>query len=223
MNHRIHVIKVPTTDRTLFPYSHYADAGHDPRLQVKAEGTDVVLECDDVFKLKPNVQQRPLNRIDIYLPGDAAEALALDIVALAGPGDVPALAGVDPEASRQGRQTLPVIRETRAVSYKRAGAQVAGMTAAGENGTVYVDNELPNEGHFEMKGPEIHLGIPLDSVRGTMDLSTTREVTVDPSELRVAGETNPIRKAAGRVGIRLDQRNAARLAAALLKYGSTAP
>lgn len=33
---RIHVIKVPTTNMGFFPYSHYADQGHNPLFQTRS-------------------------------------------------------------------------------------------------------------------------------------------------------------------------------------------
>ena len=55
MRHQIHLIKVPTTKRDLFPYSHFADEGHDPGLEITHRDY-LYLTCSNLFKLKPNVQ-----------------------------------------------------------------------------------------------------------------------------------------------------------------------
>jgi hypothetical protein len=67
-----------------------------------------------------------------------------------------------------------------------------------------------------MVGPEIHLGIPLSNVNGTIDLAQTREYNVPETELRVIGENNPIRKAHGRLTIAFDIQQAQNLAATLI-------
>ena len=115
MPHRLHVLKVPTTRSSasmaenLFPYTHYADPGHDPTVVVEQEGSIVILRCRDRMKLKHNYMTRPANRLDVYMPGTGAAALAVDIVNITGPGNVAELAAVDPEAF------LPYIREARQV------------------------------------------------------------------------------------------------------------
>ena len=178
--HRLHVLKVPTTlvgytlATSLFPYTHYADAGHDPLIEVVGGEKEIMLRCRDVAKLHPNYQSHPRNRLDIYMPGDAAFNLALDIVAFTGARSVPELAAVDPEAYRRGPQTLPKIQATRRASCSRARATIAGIRVHSGPTPVYVDNETPNEGHVEMKGPEIHLGIPLNEVDGVFDPSSVR-------------------------------------------------
>jgi hypothetical protein len=216
---RAHVIKVPTTNRSIFPYSHYSDEGHDPMLSVRLEGTQIILTCEDLFKLKPNVQHNPKLRMDIYLPGYSGLNLGNDILALVGGGNIAELTTVDPEDYREGPQTLPLIDEARRVSHSRAVMNIAGYSIEGNAGSVYMDRERPNEGHIEMVGPEIHLGIPLTRVRGNLDLPQTRTLNVPQKELRVAGETNPIRKAPGTLSISFDIDQAQNLAATLIYYG----
>ena len=47
---RVHVVKVPTTVSEVFPYSHYADEGHDPKIEAVRTGNEIVLTCSDLFK-----------------------------------------------------------------------------------------------------------------------------------------------------------------------------
>lgn len=82
--HRIHVIKVPTTNNELFPYSHYNDYNHDPYLNAYKKDGELVIECEDLFKLKPNVQSKKRNRIDIYIPSKSALDLGVEIVSFSG-------------------------------------------------------------------------------------------------------------------------------------------
>lgn len=216
---RVHVIKVPTNNRNVFPYSHYSDEGHNPLISAQLWNDHVILTCEDLFKLKPNVQQNPRTRVDIYMPGNAGLELGNDLLALVGAGNIAELTSVNPEDFRNGPQTLPLIDEARRVSHRRTEMNIASCTITGNQGPVYMDRERPNEGHIEMVGPEIHLGIPLSNVIGNIDLTETREYNVPESELRVAGERNPIRKAYGRLNIMFDIPQAQNLAATLIYYG----
>lgn len=215
---RLHVVKVPTIIDNLFPYSHYSDVDHNPMLSVSLLGDQVILTCNDLFKLKPNVQQNRKIRIDIYMPGFAGFELGNDILALVGIGNIAELAPVDPEAFRVGPQTLPLIDETRRVRHQLTEMRIAGCLIQGNPGPIYIDRERPNEGHIEMVGPEIHLGIPLTNVRGTIDITQTRNYHVPENELRVRGEVNPIKKALGSLDIFLNVNEAQNLAATLIYY-----
>lgn len=231
MPHRLHVLKIPTTRQSdvfednLFPYTHYSDAGHDPRMTVHAEGGQVLLRCSDRMKLHPNYAQNLRNRADIYMPGDGAASLALSIVAMTGPGDVAELADVDPEAARRGRQTLPYIREARRVRCSSFRASIAGCVIEGGDTPLYIDDEAPGEGHIEMMGPEVHIGIPLDQVSGRLDTGQVQDIHLwcPPSrrylrERTQDGVLHPAPTAAATVEIRLDAVQGARLAACLLHY-----
>jgi hypothetical protein len=187
---------------------------------VAADGAGgVELSCGDLFKLKPNVQQSPRNRIDIYMPGTAAAELGADILALSGPGDVAELSDVNPDDFRRGPQALPKITESRTVTHRGAGIRIAGVEVSGSRGAIYLDQEAPQDGFIEMKGPEVHIGVPLQSTGGSLDPASITAVDVPSGEIRVLGEKNPVNKADGEVWIRLDQKNAADLAATLLRYG----
>lgn len=232
MSHRLHVLKIPT-DRAslvfadnLFPYTHYRDPGHDPRIEAVPAGAGVVLRCVDRIKLHPNYMCRPQNRADIYMPGDAATALAMDIVAVTGPGPVPELAAVDPDAFRRGPQTLPRILRTRMAACSGFRATVAGCVIASGRTPVYVDNEVPREGHVEMIGPEVHLGIRLAGVHGRLDLGAVHDAAAwqaaagRPSLERREGIVDrPAPTAELTVEIAFDMDEGAVLAACLLKAG----
>lgn len=217
--YRIHVLKVPTTNEKLFPYTHYNDMNHDPYFKVRVQKGMLILECIDLFKLKPNVQAKKRNRIDVYIPGYSAIELGSKIIEIFGPGDIAELNKIDPELYRVGSQTLPIIKESRNVNYFEAYIKIGGYIAGGNNGRVFVDLEEPNEGHIEMLGPEVHLGIPIQSVSGKMDMNLIFEENVPDVEIRVEGETNPVKKSKGAVLIVLNDIEARNLATTLIYYG----
>jgi hypothetical protein len=84
--------------------------------------------------------------------------------------------------------------------------------------------ERPNDGHIEMQGPEVHIGIPLSNVvfNGILNENLVQYITVPEGEIRVAGEINPIRKANGLIRIVLDQVQARNFAATLIHFGQRA-
>ena len=210
MYHRIHIIKVPTNNRDFFPYSHYSDINHDPFLQIREEDGLICLFCEDLFKLKPNVQQYPKNRIDIYLPHNSSFDIADELEEIVGTGTIAAMANASPEYYRRGRQTLPIISDSRKIYFHSIEVAIAGYEIRQYSGSVYLDCESPNEGHIEMKGPEVHFGIPLDNctIRGGKDETEIIYERVPDSELRVGTERNPIPKARGAVRVFLDVENA---------------
>jgi len=69
-----------------------------------------------------------------------------------------------------------------------------------------------------MQGPEVHIGIPLRRISGNLDESAIRLVNVPQSELRVGGETNPVRKATGTFSTTLNVEEGQNLAATLIHY-----
>jgi hypothetical protein len=216
--HRLHVIKIPTSNKDVFPYSHYADEGHDPKLYIESKEDEIRLVCEDLFKLKPNVQKSPRTRVDIYAPGDAALELATEIIKIFGEGQVAERSEVNPNDYRRGPQTLPLIDESRRIQHNRTIFEIAGITVESNKGAVYIDRERPNEGHIEMRGPEIHIGIPLNSVKGNLNTELISRVQVPSSELRVNGEVNPINKARGRLRIYFSAIQATLLAATIIHY-----
>lgn len=232
VSHRLHVLKI-STDRAsavfadnLFPYTHYRDPGHDPTIVVMRAAAGFGLCCVDRVKLHPNYMTRPQNRADIYMPGDAAVSLAAEIVSLTGPGPVPALAAVDPDAFRRGPQTLPRILRTRMASCSGFRATVAGCIVTSGRTPVYVDNEAPREGHVEMIGPEVHLGIRLAGVQGRLDPGAVRDAgawqaaSSRPSFGRREGIVDrPAPTAEMTVEIAFDMDEGAVLAACLLNAG----
>lgn len=214
----MHVVKVPTSNRDLFPYTHYMDEGHHPLMTVSANQDEIVLNCRDWFKLKPNVQQAPRIRMDIYMPGGAGLLIAKEISRAIGEGEIAELSSVNPEDYRDGPQTLPKIDESRKVQHVGATIIIAGFQVDSPSGDIFIDMERPNEGHIEMKGPEIHLGIPLEEIWGELDKVQIRRYIIPQSELRVAGEKNPVPKALGEILIFLDYHNARSLAATFSHY-----
>ena len=220
--YRIHLIKVPTTVDGLFPYSHYNDQYHDPFLQINIFNNKVVVNCKDLFKLKPNVQQYRKNRIDIYIPYDSAVQIANEIEGIAGRGTLAGPALSSPEDYRRGPQTLPIITQSRKIMFSSANVTIAGYQITQTDGRVFIDTEEPNEGHIEMKGPEIHLGIELKncSISGQKNHDLVTKMNVPENELRVNNEQNPIETARREVCIVFDIPNARSLAATLQSFAS---
>ncbi|HEX8456359.1 MAG TPA: hypothetical protein VF656_03475 [Pyrinomonadaceae bacterium] len=216
---RIHVVQAAPSARDFFPYSHYRDQGHNPLLNSTTEGDNLVLVSEDIFKLKPNVQMNPKTRIDIYMPGEAAMGLGVDIVEQFGPGEVAELSQVNPDDFRRGPQRLPLIRGTRSVRHSGTELRIAGCVIGGNSGPIYVEHEAPDRVHVEMEGPEIHIGISLQYVRGEINQDLVEMVNVPVGELRVGNERNPIRKANGVLRVILAPPQARNLAATLIHFG----
>ena len=198
-SHPLNLLRGSTTDPAFLPWSHRLDAGHAPSLEVRAAGNTVVLGGEDVYKLKPNTQVKPKDRIDIYLPKESALGLAYDIESFTGTGHLAELAGVDPEGARMGSQLLPKMSgNSYRVAHVGVELGVAGRTLGTTVGDdFYVDLEAPQNIHREMAklGRAVHLGIRNLSLGGVLDPAEIRRVNVPESELR--GENNPVRKAKG--------------------------
>ena len=218
--HRIHVIKVPTKIKSLFPYSHYNDVHHDPFLSVNSKDGQIELVCEEMFKLKPNVQKAPRNRIDIYIPLEAGVSIATEIEGYTGAGIEAESTTVSPERFRIGEQTLPQIKASKKIDFSNTQVCIAGYTIIQNEGRIFIDSEEPAEGHIEMKGPEIHLGIDLRNctVEGNKDMEEIIYEDVPEGELRVGNEKNPIEKARGIVKIILSEDDAKKLAHTLKSY-----
>ena len=231
MSHRLHVLKIPTTRQSdafednLFPYTHYADPGHDPRMEVLTEAGRLVLRCSDRMKLHPNYMTKPANRVDVYMPGTGAASLAVAIVAVTGSGDVAELADVDPEAARSGPQPVPYVREARRVFCSSFEASIAGCRIESRRSELYIDNEAPREGYIQMMGPEVHLAIRLARVSGQLDVRLVDDIGLwcppsqRPGQSRIENSVlRPAPTANAFAEIRLDFAEGARLAACLLHY-----
>ena len=67
---------------------------------------------------------------------------------------------------------------------------------------------------------EVHLGIPLQIVKGRLDESLIISEVVPLSEIRVKGEANPVKKSRGIFTIEIRKEQARKLAATLIKFGS---
>jgi hypothetical protein len=152
------------------------------------------------------------------MPATSALEIGSDILSIFGAGNIAELASVDPEDFRAGPQTLPRISEARRVRHSHTEMTIAGYLIQGGPGPMYLDRESPAEEHIEMQGPEVHIGIPLERVSGKLDESAIRYVNVPPSELRVEGETNPVRKATGTLSMALGVEEGRNLAATLVHY-----
>lgn len=216
------MIKVPTTSKELFPYSHFNDMGHNPLFETIFEDDYMEIVVRDLFKLKPNYQRRPRNRVDIYIPHQTAMELGEEIITQYGAGSIAVLNEIDPEQFRSGPQALPKITEARQVHHISAEMTIAGFTVAAGNGLIFMDLEDPAAIHVEMIEQEIHFGIPLSSVTGSWDPELVSKRRVPEGEKTVVGEPNPINKANGCLILKLDLENARNLATTLLHYSQTA-
>ncbi|MEH6982878.1 hypothetical protein [Priestia megaterium] len=223
MKRRLHVVKVPTTNKDLLPYSHFNDHEHDPFILArKDKNGNLELFIEDLFKLKPNFLKRPQNRIDIYMPYITALELGTDIIQLIGCGRIGELANVDPLAVQVAngvRGVLPKIFETRSVRYLSASMRIADVEVKGNSRPIYIDREAPQENHIEMAGAEVHLGMALNSVQGSINEALVVEKEIPEHEVRRKnGETNPMKKAQGQLKLVLSPVEGQNLAATLLYY-----
>lgn len=214
----IHVIKVPTTHKRLFPYSHFSDEYHSPFFSITSTDDYLSLEVRELFKLKPNNQKQPRNRVDIYMPVSTALSIGEQIITKYGPGQLAELNSINPENFRAGPQTLPVINEARTVKYLDVQFNIVGISLEGKNGRIYVDDEAPAEEHVEMKGKEIHFGIQLQTITGNIDNRFLLLRKVPDTETKVEGERDPIFKAIGYFKVTIDIENARNLASTLIHY-----
>ena len=222
----VHLIKIPTERYDTWnylPYCHFADFGHRPYLEVSRNGEITYLSCHTLFKLKPNVQSSPRNRIDIYMSYDMATNLGKRLEVLAGKGDVAPRANANPEDYRIGGQALPVIGEQRSLRYFRAEIQSAGISVAGRGNRLFIDREAPHQNHVEMQGDEIHIGVQLDNIAGHLNMQQVEYHNIPESELRVRGEHNPVPKAKVFVKILLFNLVASDLGRTLLSYTQNPP
>lgn len=209
---RVHVIKMPTRDKDVFPYSHYRDNNHDPYLEVKKVGENLNVICKDRFKLKANFQGNPKFRIDIYIPKYSARLLAEEIVDNFGIGVVGDDAISNPNDYRSGKQTLPIIEKPKVLKYTKTTFNIAGIEAEGNNNPIYVELESPNKNHIQMVEQEVHLGIPLDKLSGTLNNLLVKEEENDANKY---GKKGRIRKANGVFVMELSESEAKNLAATL--------
>ena len=216
--YRLHFVKFPTPNKDVFPYTHFADLGHNPNIYIEKMSNSILLICQDIFKLKPNVQKSPRTRVDVYMPSESAFEIGKEIVAFLGEGKVAEKAVSNPDDFRRGPQTLPLIDESRTIQHAGTFFEIAGVLIGGEKGSVYIDRERPNEGHIEMRGAEVHIGIPLTFLRVTLNREAIKRVEVPRSELRVGGESNPINKADGVLRINFLPSEAKKLSATLIHY-----
>ena len=217
-NTQIHVIKVPTDNDFIFPYSHYSDEHHNPFFMVNTKNNNLKLEVRDLFKMKPNYQTCPKNRIDIYIPVSTALYIGDKVIRNFGAGELGELNNIDPENFRGGPQTLPKISESRKVFLKYAEFTILGITYVAQNTIMYIDNEKPAAGHVEMKGKEIHFGIPLFDQYGKLDKRFVIYRETPDNETKVYGETKNGKKAIGYCQLKFNQDNARNLASTLIKY-----
>lgn len=227
--YRIHVIKVPTgvkkdneTDEgdEFFPYSHYNDFNHDPNFIPIIYKNFFILKCEDNFKLKPNVQKKPRNRVDIYMPIISAIEISQFIISNFGHGNVAGSSLINPEDYRSGDQTLPIINGSKMLKNIMCKVNIGGYTMKNKNATMFIDDEEPNEGHIEMQGQELHLGILMPYPSGKLDNSKIFRENVPYSELRVHGENNPIKKSKGSVELIFTDKVSKNFASTLLEMFS---
>lgn len=216
---RLHVVKVPSQDETFFPYLHFADAesaGPMLELLINDTKTEVFIRVAGAAKLKPNVQKNPKLRIDVYGPHTTALRLATAIKAnLVGTGTVLVTTSENPEKSRIGPQTLPLIDKKYKVPLAGATGSCSGFFFS-EAKCLYFDHERPNDGHVEMAGPEMHIGVPLLQLVGAFDPNLVISREVPESEVRVRGETEVVRFSPLEAQLTLTKQNALNFAETIL-------
>ena len=209
---RVHVIKMPTRNNDIFPYSHYKDNNHNPYLEVEKVDENLIITCKDRFKLKANFQENPKFRVDIYIPKGAAALLADEIEERFGAGVVGDDALSNPNDYRVGKQTLPIIEKSKVIRYNEASFKIAGIEAKGNKKPIYIELESPNKNHIEMVEQEVHLGLPLDKLYGELN---SRLITQEENDANKYGRKGIIKKADGIFKIKLNEGEAKKLAATL--------
>lgn len=216
---RLHVVKVPSQDQTFFPYLHFADAesaGPLLELLLNESNSEVLIRVVGAAKLKPNIQTNPKLRIDIYGPHTTALRMAEAMKAnLIGAGVGLASTPDNPEKSRIGPQTLPLIDKQYKVPLADAEGGCSGFIFSGSK-CLYFDHERPNDGHIEMAGPEMHIGVPLRNLAGANDPKLIISREVPESEVRVRGETKIVRFSPLEAQLTLTKQNALNFAETIL-------
>jgi hypothetical protein len=192
------------------------DRGYDPGFVVwAAPDGNVVIVCDDWFKLKPNKMLKPALRSDIYLQKEAAVGIGAEITALLGSGAVGKLLPVDPEGAHTGSRALPRRGKTREARYIRFEIDIAGYRISAGPGTIFVELEKPNPAHTMMREDEVHLGIKFDpmdqdAVTGELNESLVEVLDDEP-------------RARGSLRITFTPDQARSLAATLQSLGTPVP
>lgn len=222
---RVHVVKVMTGDDDWILYSHFSDEGHNPTLSIARittgqYGPGLYLHFHDLCKLKPNFQQRRLRRLDVYMPPATATAIRSFILDSFGSAETLTRALTDPGAFVGGPGVLPKIHDSFIAEASLAVATGSSFRAARRPARVFLDHETPAEGHIEMQGSELHLGVP--DLFQTAKISQAAAIPVDvpDGELR-RGQRNPVYKADGDIHLLFYQEEAQRIGATLAQmYGA---
>lgn len=196
---RLHLAKVPSINQGFFAYCHFNDANsRGPILSVYFNHNEqkVRLFINGLTKLKPNTQQSPRTRIDIYMSVETGCEISRHIQEICNNLNINGVAlgqaNVNPEAARMGPQALPIIQQQYTIDILNAYGYCAGYNFGGAT-RMYFDHERPNDNHIEMIGEERHLGIPLSNINGLEDATSIQLHNVPNSELRVGGEENPVK------------------------------
>lgn len=187
-------------------YCHDNDNGHNPMLDVFADGQSVIISGNDLlFKVKRNPQTK--NRIDIYMSIASANRLGNELSA--------ATQGVNayqwststaaPNQFATGRMALPEIIWSKFSKAIEVLAEVdSGTQMIKQDAYVNIDLEKPHSTHIMMRHAEIHIGISLNAPTGFHDQNRTHLVNVPEEELqRGTNETNPVPKVRGHFSLRL--------------------
>jgi len=221
---RVHVFKIMTGEDPWILYSHFSDQGHNPTMTAAVlQGGEydgaLYLHIFDICKLKPNFQERKLLRLDIYVPTTTAIALERFIAATFGHGQGLDRTTADPGDYVGGPGVLPEMHgsfQGRAASVLAQGSRFEASSRAAR---VFLDNEAPAEGHIEMQGPELHMGVPDLTQVSTVAQASATPTDVPVGELR-RDQSNPVYKAPGVVHIVFDRDQAQRVGATLARMFS---
>ena len=215
--YRVHILRIsvsrtgPDPDHSLRWYTRHGDPGNDPRLVLLRDQDSIVVRCSDRFRLDPDDTKKAVNRVDLYLPGDSAAAMAMEIGRMAAYGDTAGSAGI-----HSGMARLPQ------VSCEGFAASISGCAIAGGRAGLFVDVVYPRGSRMEMSAPDIHLGLRLEHVSGRIDRTLYQDLHLwkSPGRRQSAGKSgdvtlHPAPAAIGLVEFRFERAQAARLAACL--------
>lgn len=190
---KLHVVKVPSKHIDFFPYSHHLDKINGSPLveALLQESGELVLRISCMAKMKPNIQKKRRDRIDIYAPLETISSLSQSIYKNMGGGEPVKNSEVDPDNYRVGPQTLPIIAERFSIESVLIQGKCSGYQFEGSS-HLYIDFESPNVGHREMQGKEVHFGIKIDKLEGQRNTYLETKNYVPDQEIRVRGEENPV-------------------------------
>ncbi len=216
---RVHVIKIMTGRDPWILYSHFSDRDHNPTITAAVcDGGEydgnLYLRIADICKLKPNFQNRQLLRLDVYVPTTTAQALEKFIATNLGHAEALGHAAANPGDYVTGAGILPKMGQSFQACAALVLAEGSQFRALGESSRVFLDEESPAEGHVEMQGSELHIGVPDLKQISSVAQGAATQTEVPSTELK-RDQANPVYKAQGDIHLVFNSEQSMRIAATL--------